>query len=178
MEVMLPAKFLIIAAFGCLCYFLWAKEMRLLVKAMLFILLLGFVIVVLSFLSRQSVSAQTPEETEAKTVEFILPPGDAEAGRQTFRDLKCYTCHAVHPDGQFPKPLAELPGPVLGYETMSYEAAALTDAIVNPSHSIAWRSAGLAEGGKISRMGDYTEVMTVRQLMDLVAYLQSLKEPA
>jgi hypothetical protein len=53
----------------------------------------------------------------------------------------------------------------------------LVSAIINPSHAIA---RGLAEGdvsvGNTSRMPDYARGMTVRQLVDIVAFLQSKYE--
>jgi hypothetical protein len=47
-------------------------------------------------------------------------------------------------------------------------------AIINPSHRITGgRDNPLVATGERSRMGDFGEVMTVRQLVDVVAFLQS-----
>jgi hypothetical protein len=52
----------------------------------------------------------------------------------------------------------------------------LVNSIINPSHRIepAFQK-DLVSQGKFSRMGDYNEIMTLQQLSDLVAFLESLK---
>jgi len=49
--------------------------------------------------------------------------------------------------------------------------------IINPSHKLApgYPKERIVSGG-ISRMADYNDVMTVRQLVDLVAFLHSRYE--
>jgi hypothetical protein len=56
------------------------------------------------------------------------------------------------------------------------EAKLVAD-IITPSHAISGEPSRTMAGG-VSRMGDFTDVLTVRQLVDLVAYLQSLYGPA
>ena len=52
----------------------------------------------------------------------------------------------------------------------------LVQSIVVPSHELAsGHREDLIKEGKLSRMGDYSDVLTLRQLTDLVAFLQSLR---
>jgi sulfur-oxidizing protein SoxX len=53
----------------------------------------------------------------------------------------------------------------------------LVTAIVDPSHRLApgYKREDV-QSGKLSRMGDYSEAMTVRELVDVVAFLQSRYE--
>jgi hypothetical protein len=109
---------------------------------------------------------------------FHLPDGDPQRGRQAFVELRCSACHRV--DGVvLPKPVADPPVPVMlggmvGYAKTDGELAA---AIIDPSHRTAagYRLADVRVG-ELSRMGDFSEQMTVRELIDLVAFLQSRYE--
>lgn len=103
---------------------------------------------------------------------MFLPEGDAKAGREAYLLLKCNACHAVYNDN-LPAPVSEKTGPVLGLAQMDYALGWLASAIVTPSHTLSTGEAGLSEGGQQSRMGDFSETMTVRQLIDILAYLKS-----
>jgi hypothetical protein len=115
------------------------------------------------------------------TVGLDLPDGDVARGRAVLQDMKCYTCHRVRGHEELPAPVVEPPvrvvlGGAPGYARSDTE---LVNAILNPSHRISARYARgeLTEGGR-SRMQEYCDVMTVRELVDLVSFLQSLYEPA
>ena len=105
---------------------------------------------------------------------FRLPDGDAEAGRETFLVMQCHECHTLSGvqlpgiPGQEP-PYVELGGEVTKVKTYGE----LVTAIINPSHKLARGYAAeiVADDGK-SRMRVYNDVMTVKQLNDLVMYLQ------
>jgi hypothetical protein len=56
-------------------------------------------------------------------------------------------------------------------------AADLAESILAPSHRVAEGVEGVRRG-ELSRMGDWSEVMTVRQWLDIVAYVRSLAEMA
>jgi sulfur-oxidizing protein SoxX len=106
----------------------------------------------------------------------VFPRGDAEQGRQTFIDLGCNSCHRVF-GGDTPDPSAspEVPVTLGGGHARSRTHAQLMTAIVNPSHQIApGYKDELVKSGSRSRMGDYSHVMTVRQLVDLLEYLESV----
>jgi mono/diheme cytochrome c family protein len=105
-----------------------------------------------------------------------LPAGDPAAGKAAFATMKCYACHTVL-GHQFPAPYATPPVPVmLGAEKVRPTPSQLADSIVNPSHILeAGYKEALVSSGKLSRMGDYSDAMTVRQLSDLVAFLETVK---
>ena len=105
---------------------------------------------------------------------FRLPDGDAVAGEQSFLALGCHGCHSIK-DAELPAPLVagpvqvELGGMVSRVKTYGE----LVTSVINPSHRIAPGGGDRATGEGESVMRVYNEVMTVQQLVDLVAYLQS-----
>ena len=114
-------------------------------------------------------------------VGFRLPEtGDVERGRAAFVELECTRCHSVY-KSELPEYPEERPvhvvlgGLVEGLMTDGY----LVSGIINPSHRFG-RGSGEApvsvEGE--SRMPDFSRRMTVRQLIDIVAFLQSKYELA
>jgi hypothetical protein len=54
-----------------------------------------------------------------------------------------------------------------------HPAAYFAEAIINPNRVIAQRAGYIGSDG-LSKMPDYSEAMTVKQLIDVVAYLKSL----
>ncbi len=104
---------------------------------------------------------------------FRLPPGDATAGERAFVDLQCATCHTVAgvdlPAPTFPTPVA------LGGRTMlpPTDGDLTTDIILPASHFASGYPAAQVQEESKSKMPDYTEKMTIRQLADLVAFLQT-----
>lgn len=107
---------------------------------------------------------------------FFLPQGDPEAGRKAFSDLKCTSCHWAANEVDLSAPVAEKPGPMLGDKQAHYTSGWIANSIVSPSHTIAYGSHGEADDSELSRMGDFKDVMTVRQLIDIVSYIQSMKQ--
>jgi mono/diheme cytochrome c family protein len=109
----------------------------------------------------------------------VLPKGDVAAGRQAFLDLKCHTCHRVTAEPRLPPPVADARGPDLDATLQRQDASALAAAIIAPSHAFSVRtSAELRERLRreaVSPMGDFSRVMTVRQLADVLAYLKSVR---
>ena len=101
----------------------------------------------------------------------FVTTGDPVAGRQAFSDLKCGTCHRAVGDALFQHPILE--GPELGSVQSALSANEIADSIVAPSHVV---STNPKEDKSISPMGDYSNVMTVRQLTDLVAFVKALPE--
>jgi len=112
--------------------------------------------------------------------DIYLPEGDAAKGKMHFVSLGCVSCHSVI-GVELPEP-AEA-GPVrvlLGSRTgprMSY--GQLVTSIVNPSHRLSarYRRDEVSQEGK-SLMTLYNDVLTVTQLTDLVAFLQTHYEKA
>jgi hypothetical protein len=109
---------------------------------------------------------------------FHLPDGDVEKGRIAFAELRCHACHEVRGE-RFPAPVAD-PAVTVRLGGVVYDPRAdgdLTAAIVDPSHRLSGgRIPASVRAGSLSRMGDFSEAMTVRQLIDLVAFLQSTYE--
>ena len=108
---------------------------------------------------------------------FRLPEtGDASRGRAAFLDLGCHKCHKVAGDN-LPVPTADpsvrvtLGGKVYEVRTDGY----LVTSIINPSHRLSGSEEQVSKHGQ-SRMPYEFQGMTVRQLIDLVAFLQSRYE--
>lgn len=108
-------------------------------------------------------------------VGFHLPDGDAEKGRATFVALKCHSCHTV--DGvETPAPLVTKNKPVtIGGEVARVKTyGELVTSVIDPSHRMSAQvKKDWAVDGKLSPMPNYNRDMTVEQMIDLVAFLQS-----
>lgn len=105
---------------------------------------------------------------------FFLSQGSSKAGQMAFSRLKCDSCHWVQNGFDFKAPVTDKAGPVLGSKQAAYSPGWIANSIVSPSHTIALNSNGESEGSELSRMGDFKDSMTVRELMDIVSYLRSL----
>jgi len=110
---------------------------------------------------------------------FPIDQGDIVAGRQAFLDHRCHQCHSIA-DDRLPqlagagRPILELGGPT----TMVRSYADLTTSIINPNHAISepYRDRLLlnTELPLDSPMPTPSiDTMTVRQLIDIVAFLDS-----
>jgi mono/diheme cytochrome c family protein len=107
---------------------------------------------------------------------FRLPPGDVEAGRAAFAELRCHSCHEVR-GSAFPAAIVATPVKIGGVVPAYRTDGELATAIINPSHRLTGAyDVGTVSAAGRSPMGDFTEAMTVRQLVDLVAFVQSRYE--
>ena len=105
--------------------------------------------------------------------QFSLPPGDAEAGKAAFVDLKCSSCHTVV-GVDLPAPADANPVKLGGGKPLPPTTGDLTTDIIMPSsHFATGYPASQVQAGAASRMPDYTRQMTIRQLADVVAFLRS-----
>jgi hypothetical protein len=108
---------------------------------------------------------------------FTLPDGDLDRGRAVFVELQCNTCHSVGDVKKLPTLKGDSSISVmLGGKVSSIQTyGQLVTSIVNPSHRLAGRYAAeqVSTADGVSLMRNYNDVMTVDQLIDLVAYLQS-----
>lgn len=109
-----------------------------------------------------------------------LPDGDVQRGKAAFLELKCNTCHTVA-GTEIPSPgkeYAYVRVVALGGEVRQVKTyGALVTSIINPSHSLApGYPKELITKGNESAMANFNDTMTVRQLIDLVAFLQSRYE--
>lgn len=109
-----------------------------------------------------------------------LPDGDVQRGKAAFLELKCNTCHTVSgTEIAAPgKEYAYVRVVVLGGEVRQVKTyGALVTSIINPSHSLApGYPKELITKDSQSAMANFNDTMTVRQLIDLVAFLQSRYE--
>lgn len=107
---------------------------------------------------------------------FSLPEGSVEAGRVTFVELECNSCHSVGDiervaGREGPDINVRLGGPVSSVKTYGD----LVTSVINPSHRINrhYNDQELVTGDNESKMMLYNDVMTVQQLVDLVTWLES-----
>ena len=109
-----------------------------------------------------------------------LPDGDVERGKAAFLELKCNTCHTVAKTeiAEPGKDYAYTRVVVLGGEIRQIKTYGdLVTSIINPTHSLAsgYPKDLITKNGQ-SAMTNFNDTMTVRQLIDLVAFLQSRYE--
>ncbi len=109
---------------------------------------------------------------------FALPDGNPALGQQAFLDLQCNACHSIQdlelPSLDIAAPVSvELGGTVSGIQTYGE----LVTSIINPSHKLieGYPQGEVSSDGQ-SFMPSMNEFMTVRQLVDLVAFLQDQYE--
>ncbi|MBP1685060.1 MAG: hypothetical protein H6Q33_1203 [Deltaproteobacteria bacterium] len=107
--------------------------------------------------------------------QFSLPAGDAAAGKAALRKMECFACHRI-PTGDFPEARSVGgvgPDLVPAYSNLPREF--LAESIVNPHKYIAGTLEHYRGLEKVSsEMRDYSSLMTVRELLDIVEYLKHL----
>ncbi len=109
---------------------------------------------------------------------FPIEEGDIEAGQQAFIDHQCHTCHTVV--GVRLPALTGNQAPMLelGGETSQVKAySELVTSIINPEHRISeryWQRWGqLTSSGGSPMSLRHLDTMTIRELIDVVAFLDS-----
>lgn len=113
---------------------------------------------------------------------FPAEQGDVTAGRQAFIDHHCHQCHSIA--GERLPPLAGADAPILelgGPTTIVRSYADLTTSIINPQHAISerYRDQRLLQTElplESPMPMPNLDTMTVRQLIDIVAFLDSRYE--
>jgi len=106
---------------------------------------------------------------------FRLPDGDANQGREVFLYMQCNQCHTIAGTELPAIPFADPAYIQLGGKiAMVKTYGDLVTSIINPSHRLAsgYAKEKVSENGK-SNMYTYNRHMTVQELIDLVAFLQS-----
>lgn len=106
---------------------------------------------------------------------FSLPDGDAQIGRANFIGFRCNACHTIadvaqlETDGE-----PEISVALGGTTTRVRTYGQLVTSIINPSHRLArgYPEEAVAVDGE-SRMRNYNDAMSVSELIDLVAFVQS-----
>lgn len=106
---------------------------------------------------------------------FLMPLGDAAKGREVFATMECFACHDVKGE-DFPKNTKQgrEPGPELTGMGSHHPAEYFAESIINPNRVIV-QGPGYTGADGLSKMPGYGDTMTVQQLVDVVAYLKSLK---
>ena len=107
--------------------------------------------------------------------EFTWPQGDPVKGREVFVKLECYSCHEVAGE-KFSAPTGDI-GPELSVMGPLHHVAYFAETIINPNAAIEPGKGYEAADGS-SKMPSYNELVTVQEVIDLVAYLKGLKPTA
>jgi L-cysteine S-thiosulfotransferase len=106
---------------------------------------------------------------------FRLPEhGSAERGKAAFVELGCNNCHSVSgvelSNPQDPRSVSIELG---GEKAFEMNDGYLVTSIINPSYKIAGYSKQQVSAAGVSLMPSHAESMTVQQMTDIVAFLQS-----
>lgn len=108
---------------------------------------------------------------------FTLPDGNVESGKATYINLQCNACHKMDEVAQLelegegePEISVRLGGRTTRIQTYGQ----LVTSIINPSHKLArgYPSEMVQDEGE-SKMRNYNDALTVTELIDLVAFVQS-----
>jgi mono/diheme cytochrome c family protein len=116
----------------------------------------------------------TPQPKSGKG--FTLPEGDAQAGKENYIRFQCNACHQIDgieqqtAPGEEPELSIVLGGEVTRIQTYGE----LVTSIINPSHRLAkdYPVEMVSVAGQ-SKMTVYNDVMSVTELTDLIAFVQS-----
>ncbi len=106
---------------------------------------------------------------------FSLPTGDKERGKNVFLSYNCLACHHIESvDDQGTAKELEVSVKLGGTTHRVKTYADLVTSIINPSHRLAknYDPGQVADEAGKSKMRNYNDVMTVTELIDLVAFLQ------
>ena len=114
------------------------------------------------------------ENHHPKDWRFTLPQGDPSKGREVFTKFACYACHRVAREN-FPDPGAAALGPELTHMGAMHPPEFFAESVMNPDAVIAEERFRAANGRSIMR--SFNNVMTVEELVNLSAYLASLRPP-
>jgi sulfur-oxidizing protein SoxX len=127
-------------------------------------------IILLSVLAACSYGPDSPKG-------FSLPEGDMVKGEKVFMQYQCQSCHILegYDDDSLIKEFDTLV-PLGGTSSLVKTYAQLVTSVINPSHKLAPRSRSIEEkltnDDGSSKMRVFNDVMTVQELIDLVAFLQ------
>ena len=104
---------------------------------------------------------------------FKLPDGDIERGKATFVALSCNDCHHVAGIDRAADAATDLDIRLGGPTNTIKTYGELVTSIINPSHRLSrpYPPQPVEVDGR-SAMRSYDDVMTVRQLVDLVTFLE------
>jgi len=110
---------------------------------------------------------------------FVLPPGNAEAGKQVFIKYGCFQCHTM-PWVTFPErePNPPITLEIGGNVSQVRDYGELLNAVVSPKHIISQKYRMMLDPldpmerhNPKSLMPNFNEKLTVAELIDLVTFL-------
>ncbi|MBT5186555.1 MAG: c-type cytochrome [Kordiimonadaceae bacterium] len=109
---------------------------------------------------------------------FTLPEGNADYGQQYFVEFRCIDCHSVanmQDTLMIPEGIeAIMEVPIGGETTKIATYGQLVTSIINPSHKVSDQYQVTPEiGNGQSMMRNYNTIMTVDELIDIVAFIQN-----
>lgn len=116
-------------------------------------------------------TATTAEHHHPQNWRFTLPKGDPVKGRAVFTKYECYDCHEVRGEN-FPEPTET--APELSQMGPLHPVEFFAESIINPNAVVPKE---YANSDGTSPMRDFTDKMTLRELIDVSAYIASLKPP-
>ncbi len=102
---------------------------------------------------------------------FSLPDGDSKQGEAVFMGMRCFTCHVSRARVPNAPTIAIGTGPFLGSSYAKLPKEYLAESIIRTHRVVA--AAGYEPKKDIAGMGQYNYLMTVEELVDLVAYLKA-----
>jgi Cu/Ag efflux protein CusF len=115
-----------------------------------------------------SVKAQAPEMHHPRGWRFTMPKGDAAKGRAVFEKFECYDCHEVRGEN-FPYPTDS--APELSQMGPLHPVEYFAESVIDPNAVV---PKGYRNSAGKSPMSNFTEKMTVKELIDVSAYIASL----
>lgn len=117
-------------------------------------------------------AAPSAEHHHPQNWRFTLPKGDPAKGRAVFTKYECYYCHEVRGE-DFPEPTES--APELSQMGPLHPVEFFAESIINPD-AVVPKEYRNSDG--TSPMTNFTDKMTLRELIDVSAYIASLKPPA
>lgn len=113
-----------------------------------------------------------------KDWKFVMPAGDPAAGKAAFVKLQCTLCHKV-PGAGLPGTRESDVGPELGPGYGKLPPEYVAESIVNRHKYIAGTLEKYTGVDKVSsKMSDLSDEMSVREMIDIVAFIHQLGAPA
>jgi mono/diheme cytochrome c family protein len=131
---------------------------------------LAFALIGVAFATSTDSTPQVPQGWR-----FAFPEGNAWTGGKVFVKMECFSCHNVA-GRSFRRVDTGGVGPELGPGHARLPREYLAESILNRHKVIAANEDRYrGEDKRGSKMGDYSEIMTVRELVDVVTYIQSIR---
>lgn len=108
---------------------------------------------------------------------FVLPVGDAVAGESVFIRLECYSCHNVSGKSYEEAKGREPIGPELNATHAAQSRESIAGRLISYDRFLSegHYKATYSRSDGSSRMANFNDVMTVRDLIDLVEFIKSIK---